>query len=253
MSPDSLDPKLRGPVVSDPDPDDPQPRNEDSGADNRGVRDERERLAELERRSLLSEQARQLAHGMRTPLSVIELVCEAMQMEAPEDSTRMERLDSVLGAAARLSTIITDTVSSARFADGPQRLTRVDEIAARVVRLNGGRVNNDARTDGDGAEVMLCPEALEAGVMHALRLIGCSASNIGGRPRPLLQCETRDTLIRLRFSADGDTPSRSPLPSADQHLMLQAAERVVRDGGGSLLVDERSVVFELPVVGTPLP
>lgn len=225
----------------------------DSGNDENAIRDERERLAELERKSLLSEQARQLAHGMRTPLSVIELVCEAMQLEDPADTARMERLDSVLGAAARLSSLITDTVSSARFADGPQRPTRAAEIASRVVRLNGGRVSDDGQPNGNAAEVMVCPEALEAGVMHALRLIGCSNSANGGRPRPLLQCETADRVLKLRFSAHGLQSAAPPLPSADQRLMVQAAERVARDGGGSLLVDEHGVLFELPLAGPPLP
>lgn len=39
-----------------------------------------ERLTDLERRSLLAEQARQQAHRLRTPLSVIELIAETLQL-----------------------------------------------------------------------------------------------------------------------------------------------------------------------------
>jgi signal transduction histidine kinase len=207
---------------------------------------ERERLAELERRSLLAEQARQLAHGMRTPLSVIELVCEALQLELQDDRARVERLDSVLCAAARLSAMLTEAVSSARFADGPPRLLDAAGIAAHVVRLLGGAVEWATDRGRASTQVLAQPDALEAGILHALRLAGFDGDH-GAQQRPVLRCQVADELLTLRIAAPDSCRPRPTEERADRQLMIQAAERVARDGGGAFTLARDGVAFQFPL------
>jgi signal transduction histidine kinase len=207
---------------------------------------ERERLAELERRSLLAEQARQLAHGMRTPLSVIELVCEALQLELQDDRARVERLDSVLCAAARLSAMLTETVSSARFADGPPRLLDAAGVATHVVRLLGGVVEWTTDRGRASTQVLAQPDALEAGMLHALRLAGFDG-NHGTQRRPVLRCQVADELLTLHIAAPEGCGPGPTEERADRHLMIQAAERVARDGGGAFTRTCDGVAFQFPL------
>ncbi|AGA90196.1 histidine kinase [Thioflavicoccus mobilis 8321] len=201
-----------------------------------------ERLADLERRSLLAEQARQLAHRMRTPLNVIELICETLQIELQHEQNKAERLDSVLDAVARLSTTLTDTVKSNRFTPGPARAADAVELAAQLVRLHGGEVDGVIAA-GPWPRVMIDPKAFEAAILHALRLIG-----VGGqpRPRPILQCEVVDGVLKVRLAANGVARAPAGMLNRDS-LMALAAERVARDSGGKLALDEGAVTFLLPV------
>lgn len=199
-----------------------------------------ERLAELERRSLLAEQARQLAHRMRTPLNVIELICETLQLELQHEQSQAERLDAVLDAVARLSTTLTETVKSNRFAPGPPRAMDAIAIAARLVRLYDGEVEERVAAR---PSVLLDPMAFEAAILHALRLIG-----VGARPgpRPLLRCTVVDGVLSLSLAASGAVGAPVGILNNDS-LMLQAAARVARDGGGRLAVEDGAVTFLLPI------
>lgn len=231
------------------------------------------RLAELERRSLLAEQARQLAHRMRTPLSVIELICETLQIELADDRPTAERLSPVLDAVSRLSATLTETVLATRFAEGPQRPIDATVIAARIVRLHRGRVEDAAGEDGDGAprppmpprmppRVLVEQAAFEAGIMHALRLLGVGCTSDGyargaaaragaadADAAPVMHWQVDGGCLHLRLS----TPRLcrcSPLEDrADRWLMQQAAERLARDSGGSLTLDPQGITFLLPLAG----
>jgi hypothetical protein len=199
-----------------------------------------ERLAELERRSLLAEQARQLAHRMRTPLNVIELICETLQLELQHEQGKAERLDAVLDAVTRLSTTLTETVKSNRFAPGPPRAMDPIAIAAQLVRLHDGEVEDRAEARPC---VLLDPMAFEAAILHALRLIG-----VGARPgpRPLLRCAVVDGVLSLSLAASGAIGAPVGILN-NESLMLQAAARVARDGGGRLAVEDGAVTFLLPI------
>ncbi len=204
----------------------------------------KDRLAELERRSLLAEQARQLAHRMRTPLNVIELICESLQIELQQDEEQVARLESALDAVSRLATILSETVKSNRFVPGPQRALDAAGIAARLVRVHQGTVGCF-----DAAQprplVVLEPRAFEAAIMHCLRLIGLSPGR--GACNLSLSCDLSDDRLSLSLRAQGDGDLDSACLGADPTLVLQAAERIVRDIGGTLSLAEGTATLRLPI------
>jgi hypothetical protein len=222
----------------------------------------RERLTELERRSLLAEQARQQAHRLRSPLSVIELVSETLQLELGEDRGRAERLQRVLDAVSTLSTNLTQTVRANRFADGPKRAVDAAGVAAEVVLAFGGRIADataipaqaagqaGAQAGEDGHAVLLDEQGFEAALVHLLRLIGIGSVCNGVCPQqPLLEVEQdqQKQRLRLHFKSEGESDAPVPAERSDYRLMLKAAERVVRDNDGVLVLGTDHATFELPL------
>ncbi|MBK5931740.1 hypothetical protein [Halochromatium salexigens] len=220
----------------------------------------RERLSELERRSLLAEQAREQAHILRSPLSVIELVSETLQLELGDDRGRSERLQRVLDAVSTLSTNLTQNVRANRFADGPKRSVDAALIAADIVMAFGGRVVDHPlsssagpkQADGDGWAVLVDEQGFEAALVHLLRLIGIGNNCNGVCAQPLLWIEQDQNTqrLRLRLTSEGGPEVPIPLERADYQLMLKAAERAARDNGGVLVLGEDHATFELPLAST---
>ncbi|MBK5940170.1 hypothetical protein [Halochromatium roseum] len=217
-----------------------------------------ERLTELERRSLLAEQAREQAHSLRSPLSVIELVLETLQIELGEERGRAERLQRVLDAVSTLSTNLTQSVRSNRFADGPKRPLDAARVAAEVVLAFGGRVDmstsrhlDDAAWLAEDAPVVLADEqGLQAALVHLLRLIGIGNTCNGVcAQQPLLsvQQDQRRQRLRLRLVSEGEPDVPIPAERADYRLMLKAVERVVRESGGALVLSQDHATLELPL------
>ncbi len=207
-----------------------------------------ERLTELERRSLLAEQAREQAHTLRSPLSVIELVSETLQLEFGEDRSHAERLQRVLDAVSTLSIALTQNVRANRFADGPKRPVDAAAIAAEVVIAFGGQ---SKPVEGDGSVVLIDEQGFEAALVHLLRLIGVgSACNgVGAQRHPLLQIEQDQQAQRLRLclTSEGEPRALIPTERADYRLMLKAVERIVSESGGALVLDRDHATLELPL------
>ena len=206
-----------------------------------------ERLADLERRSLLAEQARQQAHRLRTPLSVIDLIAETMQLESHADTQRAERLARIQSAAGSLATELSEAVKSTRFGDGPRQGVDASALAAEVVRSFGGDVAADSAV---GITIAVEPGSLEAALVHALRLVGVGTDCNGVcAQRPRLRAEQRDGEVWLAITAAGAQPPDTPRERADLRLMAKAAERVAQDHGGSLTLGPDSATFRLPLGG----
>lgn len=213
---------------------------------------ERERLADLERRSLLAEQARQQAHRLRTPLSVVKLISETLQLDLLGDRVQRERLQRLLGAASTLSIELSDTVRSTRFGDGPAERVDAAILAARIVQTYGGRVvsidGGIAPTSGDGREVQVERDSFEAALVHCLRLIGIGTDCNGVcTHRPVIECRAGATSLTLRITAEGRQPPEIPGERADLQLMALAAERAARESGGTLTLTNDSATLELPL------
>lgn len=220
-----------------------------------------ERLTELERRSLLAEQAREQAHRLRSPLSVIELVSETLQLEIGDDRGRAERLQRVLDAVSTLSMKLTGNVRSNRFADGPKRPINAANIAAEVVLAFGGRVDagagaslpvEDAAGAMEEASVVLADEqGLQAALVHLLRLIGIgNACNGACAQQPVLRVERDQDAqrLRLRFTSEGNPEAPIPTERVDYRLMQKAVERIARESDGTLVLGEDHATFELPLL-----
>jgi hypothetical protein len=202
-----------------------------------------EQLAELERRSLLAEQARQLAHALRSPLSVIGLIGETLQIDLADDDDKRRRLEQVLGAVSKLSTILTENISNTRFADGPERRIDAAAVAAALVRLRGGRVE----TDGVARPILIDPDGFTAAMLHGLHLVSDSGQeHRGAEPIPLLRCRAGDGTLSLELEAVGLGTEPSVL-SQDRALMIKAAERVARDHDGTLTLEPGRVIFRFPI------
>lgn len=225
-----------------------------------GLDPTRERLVELERRSLLAEQAREQAHSLRSPLSVIELVSETLQLELGADPGRVDRLQRVLDAVSTLSTHLARNVRANRFADGPNRPLDAASIAADVVIAFGGRVVGhpaphaaESRPADGERRVLIDHQGFEAALVHLLRLIGIGNTCNGVCARqPLLRIEQnqRAQRLRLRLTSEGVPHASIPVERADYQLMLKAAERAARDSGGLLVLGEDHATFELPLAST---
>lgn len=213
---------------------------------------ERERLSDLERRSLLAEQARQQAHHLRTPLSVIKLISETLQLELLDDRSRRERLQRLLAAASTLSTGLSDGVRATRFGDGPQQRLEVMALAAEVVQVFGGRVvsidGESAAADPGALDAWVERDSFEAALVHCLRLIGIGADCNGPcAHQPILEYRRGATRLTLRLSVEGQQQPQIPGERIDLQLMALAAERTARDSGGTLTLTEDSATFELPL------
>lgn len=214
---------------------------------------ERERLCDLELRSLLAEQARQQVHRLRTPLSVIKLITETLQLDLIDDRVMSERLRRLLGSVATLSAILTDAVQSTRFGDEPQRRVDAIAVAAAVVRVFGGRFSPNGGdsnlNDGRQPDVLLVSDSFEAALVHVLRLIGARV-DIGAvsSNRPVLEYRQSDGRLCLHLSIEG-TQQKPAIPGerADLHLMALAAKRMAEDCGGVLTIADGSASFELPL------
>ncbi len=224
-----------------------------------GLDPNRERLTELERRSLLAEQAREQAHRLRSPLSVIELVSETLQLELGEDRARAERLQRVLDAVSILSTHLTQNVCANRFADGPRRPINAAKVAGEIVSAFGGRVaaaeltrlHDEAGLAEDAPLVLIDEQGFQAALVHLLRLIGIgNGCNGVCAQRPLLRIEhdQQTHRLRLRLTSEGEPDALIPTERADYRLMLKAVERFVRDSDGALALGEARATLELPLV-----
>lgn len=216
-----------------------------------------ERLTELERRSLLAEQAREQAHTLRSPLSVIELVSETLQIELGEDRSRAERIQRVLDAVSTLAMALTQNVRSNRFADGPKRPVDAAKVATEVVLAFGGRVAAAAsmpladaeRPSGDAPAAVLTDEqGLQAALVHLLRLIGIGHACNGECARqPLLRVEQDQHAQRLCLTSEGEPEAPIPAERADFRLMLKAVDRFVRESDGALVLGQDHATLELPL------
>lgn len=203
-----------------------------------------ERLTDLERRSLLAEQVRQQAHRLRTPLSLINLVAETLQLQAQSDAARAERLARIQGAAGSLANELSVAVSAVRFGDGPRQLLDPARLAAEVVSTFGGEVVTASARTTISAE----PASLEAALVHAMRLVGVGTDCNGiCAQRPTLEVQRSNGDLLLVISARGSQPADTPRERADLRLMAQAAERVANDHCGSLTLGPDKVTFRLPL------
>jgi signal transduction histidine kinase len=204
-----------------------------------------ERLTDLERRSLLAEQARQQAHRLRTPLSVIELIAETLQLEGPDGTERAARLARIQQAAGTLAGELTDAVRSTRFGDGPRQRLDPAALAVDVVLAFGGEV---AAAHAPAATALVEPASLAAALVHAMRLVGVGTDCNGVcTQRPCLRTAHDDGQLLLAITARGAEPSDTPRERADLALMARAAARVAQDHGGSLTLGPDSAVFRLPL------
>ncbi|EGV31710.1 hypothetical protein ThidrDRAFT_1911 [Thiorhodococcus drewsii AZ1] len=209
---------------------------------------DRERLADLERRSLLAEQARQQAHHLRTPLSVIKLISETLQLDLFDDRSHRERLQRLLGAASTLSNGLSDAVRSTGFGDGPQQRLDGLAVAADVMRLHGGRVVTPDDGMRHSTEIEIEPDSFEAALVHCLRFLGIGTDCGWSRGSvPVMDCEAGEGRLRLRLSVEGGFSPDIPTERADLQLMALAAERCARDCGGTLTLTAESATFELPL------
>jgi len=210
-----------------------------------------ERLIDLERRSLLAEQARQQAHRLRTPLSVIDLVAETLLLDGEDDAARAERLERIHSAAGTLAAELADAVRSTRFGEGPRRRLDPVALAAHVVRVFGGQVTMTPAPAEKGASLALVePASMEAALVHALRLVGVGTDCNGVcAQRPTLHAERRNGELLLAIAVVGAEPADTPRERADLRLMAKAAERVAQDHGGSLTLGAGSALFRLPLRG----
>ena len=206
-----------------------------------------QRLAELERCSLLAEQARQLAHALRSPLSVVGLIGETLQVELTGDDDKRRRLDQLLGSVSRVSSILSETVNDNRFADGPRRPEDPAAMAAELVRLRGGR----AELDGCSRQMLLEPDGFAAAILHALHLVqsnGTGGNTPAGRDQPVLRCTMGDGMLTLDLTGDRDESDDAACAAgADRGLMIKAAERVARDHDGSLTMEPGRATFRFPL------
>jgi hypothetical protein len=204
------------------------------------------RLAEIECRSLLAEQARQIAHGMRTPLSVIDLICATLQMELGDDRDWAARVRSAKRAVSELSGTLSGTLNSVPFGDGACQLLDAAEIAARIIALHGGDTESSSEKGAQNAKVTIDPDVFEAAVLHALRLIGARGGN--HRIRPLLRLHATGDTLTLRLSAIENPGSAfAQRQEVDRDLLTRAAQRAARDSGGIVDLSSASVTFSLPV------
>jgi signal transduction histidine kinase len=208
-----------------------------------------ERLTDLERRSLLAEQVRQQAHSLRTPLSVIDLVTETMQLQAGDDTNRADRLARIRGASGSLATELSDAVKATRFGDGPREWIDPVQLAADVVVTFGGELQPDeASVRATGKPTLVEPDSLQAALVHALRLVGVGTDCNGiCAQRPLLRTECDTDALILVIEAAGDAPPDTPRERADLQLMELAAQRIANDHGGSLRLSPTSATFRLPL------
>ncbi|NEV61394.1 hypothetical protein [Thiorhodococcus minor] len=202
---------------------------------------EQHRIADLERQSLLAEQARQLAHAIRTPLSVVDLIGETLQLELQEHPEVVERLGRVLKASAKISAALSETLRSAPFPESCAQTVDAADLASRLMRQVGGDVEPGQLAAGADARVRIAPDALEAALVHALRLV------TEGDRAPVLGLSRDGDLIVLRLlakaaSAVSDRPERE-----DRHLMRQTIERIARDAGGRASHGPGLVELRLPV------
>jgi signal transduction histidine kinase len=210
-----------------------------------------DRLLDLERRSLLAEQARQQAHVLRSPLSVIDLITETLRLDSAEDPVRVERLARLHGAAASLAQGLSDSVNATRFGDGPRLLADASLLAENVVQAFGGEVASWEPGRQQGTDMIeLEPASFEAALVHALRLIGVGTEACpSGNRRVVLRREHQDDVLRLSLHAISPDPPDLPSERVDLRLMVLAARRAAEDLGGSLTLEPNRVLFELPCPG----
>mgnify|MGYP001102790319 CR=1 FL=1 len=208
-----------------------------------------ERLTDLERRSLLAEQVRQQAHRLRTPLSVINLVAETLQLQAQSDEGRAERLARIQGAAGSLANELSVAVNAVRFGDGPRQRLDPTRLAAEVVSTFGGQVVT-ATAASAKTTMAVEPASLEAALVHAMRLVGVGTDCNGiCAQRPMLEVQRNNGDLLLVVSAQGSQPADTPRERVDLRLMAQAAERAANDHCGRLTLGPDKVTFRLPLGG----
>lgn len=205
---------------------------------------ERRRLDELACRSLLAEQSRQLAHSIRTPLSVIDLISETLQLELKEDADKSERIGQILSASGRISLALTEGLRAAVFPESEPQIIDVWTLAARLTRQQGGLVEAEGDVTEGACQARIAPDAFEAAILHGLGLVA-----EGGRS-PVLSLQRRHDRMSLLLTAKAAVPGDPKTERLNRRLMRQVIERVARDADGSCRCAPGLVELELPLAPT---
>lgn len=222
-------------------------RNHDAGPALDGAH-----LAERQCRSLVAEQARELAHKLRSPLGAIELVCESLLLERP-DGDCAERLQVALRASAKLKQVLEESVSEYALRWRGDASLDFSALCSRFAQVNGLECEC---LDPEPMWVSATAQDGELALWHALALArpGCRH----GRVRMTLVETAQGAELALVPADASVAPDQSglqegPGPEAVSDdalvgLRRKWLKRFAAERGGVVELDPPRLVMRLPVL-----
>lgn len=228
--------------------------------------------ADLECQALVAEQARELAHRLRSPLGAIDLVCETLVMEQP-DSALAERMQVVLRASAKLKQALDETVSAAVPRWPARQRMDLADACARFAEAEG--LDYAATGQGPIWIAAAAPDG-ELALWQALTLVRLGARNgqvrldlaqvnseqlnrefRRGTDHPASQVEATGQPVELSLTPkhphgpldhrlDGEVSTNSLA-----HLRLKRLRRFAAEQDGALVIEPSRLLLRLRTVAPP--
>ncbi|MBK1650359.1 hypothetical protein [Rhabdochromatium marinum] len=218
--------------------------------------------ADLECQALVAEQARELAHRLRSPLGAIDMVCESLALEQP-DSEITERLQVVLRASAKLKQVLDETVSAVV----PRWPThRSMDLAAACSQFADADGLNYAPNTQAPVWIAAAPPDGELALWQALSLARLGSRNGQVRLDLIAREFTRGTTTggatatELESRAELSLTPMNPLGPLDERLdgemplqslaflRLKRLRRFAAEQGGVLEIEPSRLLLRLPAI-----
>jgi hypothetical protein len=203
-------------------------------------------LAEFECRLLIAEQARQLAHRLRSPLGAIDLVCESLVLEQP-DGELAERLQVALRASAKMKQALEETVSSVapRWSiDTPLELSAVYDQVAQASGVASERP--------DPAPIWINAPAEECELALWQALVLARQGSRAGQVHMSLVATSRGaelSFVPVAPLAAGDCCAEDDAACEGlSRLRQQWLRRFATERGGALELDPRRLLLRLQIL-----
>lgn len=199
-------------------------------------------LADLECQALVAEQARDLAHRLRSPLGAIELVCESLSLEQP-DSEVAERLQVALRATAKLKQALNETVSAVVPRWPVQQPVDLTAACARLASVNGF----DCDVGAMAVWVAAAPAECELALWQA-----ASLALLGSRDG-----QVRVAVVQTPRGVELSFTPKTPLGPLDERLdaeipaqglaflRLKRLQRFAAEQGGALEIEPSRVLLRV--------
>jgi signal transduction histidine kinase len=210
--------------------------------------------ADLECQSLVAEQARELAHRLRSPLGAIELVCESLLLDQP-DAEVAERLQVALTATAKLKSVLNDTLGAQVPRWPVSRPLDLIAVCTRLAAAEGIEFERSApweELDAADGPVWIAAAAsdCELALWQALTLARLGSG----------KGQVRLSLVETAKEVEVSFTPKKPLGSLDRHLdvelpaqglaplRLKRLRRFAADQGGRLEVEPSRLLLRLRLV-----
>ncbi|MBN2330070.1 MAG: GAF domain-containing protein [Candidatus Omnitrophica bacterium] len=211
-----------------------------------------ERLHESAKRATLGELAAGLAHEIRNPLAVINMLIHSWKSTPPDDEDFQRDVDVIAQKISDLNNLVTDLLNLAKSRPLERRMQDIDALIERVLRLlrhriSKQRVSVSKRAHTDRTSAPVDRERLEQAILNLL-LNALDATPEDGVIRVDLRTQDDQLLLDITDSGPGIPPDKEleifkAFRTNKPHgagMGLPIAQRIINEHQGKIYLSHSS-------------